>query len=255
MLVAPVRLMNHQVLIEVCVDSVGSAIAAERGGASRVELCSDLLEGGVTPGAGLIEAVRSSVRIPLHVMIRPRPGDFHYSDEEFDVMRRDIAFARSLRADGIALGILHTDGRIDVDRTRALVDVARPLSVTFHRAFDMTSDLTQALKDVQTAGVNRILTSGGEAGCLQGSENIASLRKHANGNIAVMAGGGIRAHNAAEIIERTGVREIHVGLATSSDSPMVYRNSRVPMGKLPDREYTRSQVQEEDVRELRRAIS
>src|SRR5580765_2253307 len=133
--------MSEAVVIEVCVDSVASAIAAERGGAQRIELCSDLLEGGVTPSLGLLGVVRSKVSIPVHVIIRPRAGDFYYSDAEFQTMERDIENAKREGANGVVFGILQKEGTVDIERTRELVELARPLSVTFHRAFDMSSDL------------------------------------------------------------------------------------------------------------------
>jgi copper homeostasis protein len=242
--------MTERVLIEVCVDSVASAMTAERGDASRVELCSDLLEGGVTPSIGLIEEVRARVSIPLHVIIRPRAGDFCYSEDEIDVIRRDIEHAKRLGVDGVVLGILDTEGHVDIHRTRALVELARPLSVTFHRAFDMSADLCRSLDDVCAAGANRILTSGGEQTCEQGADMIASLVKLAGNRITIMAGGGIRPENAAGILKRTGVREIHVGLSSSIASPMRFRNPRIAMGKAAGREYERTQVLEEDVRRL-----
>src|SRR6266496_5252381 len=147
--------MTEPIIIEVCVDSVASAIAAERGGAHRIELCSDLLEGGITPSFGLLGVVRSKVSIGVHPIIRPRPGDFCYSKEEFDSMRRDIEIAKSQGADGVVLGILATDGNVDVQRTRKLIEFARPLSVTFNRAFDMTVDLFCALDDVCETGADR----------------------------------------------------------------------------------------------------
>ncbi len=167
--------MTEPVLIEVCVDSVASAIAAERGGAQRIELCSDLLEGGVTPSLGLLGVVRSKVSIALHPIIRPRPGDFCYSDAEFDSMQRDIEIAKSEGADGVVLGILEREGTVDVGRTRELIELARPLSVTFHRAFDMSEDLFRALDDVCATGADRLLTSGGEQECLQGVDTVAEL--------------------------------------------------------------------------------
>lgn len=247
--------MAERVIVEVCVDSVASALAAERGGAARIELCSDLLEGGITPSAGLIATVRSQISIGLHPIIRPRPGDFFYSDHEFQIMRRDIEAAKELGADGVVLGILDPHGNVDVERTRALVELARPLSVTFHRAFDMSSDLRRALESVCQTGVDRILTSGGEQTCLEGIDVIASLVKAANGTVVIMAGGGIGHKDALNIVERTGVREIHVGLSSSVTSPMLYRNPRVSISRALGREYERVQVLEEDVRTLHRAIS
>ena len=246
--------MAEQVLIEVCVDSVASAVAAQQGGAARVELCSDLLEGGVTPSAGLIEVVRARVSIGLQVIIRPRGGDFCYAGEEVEIMRRDIAVAKELGADGVVLGMLDADGRVDVRTTRHLVELARPLNVTFHRAFDMSADLFQSLEDVCATGADRLLTSGGEQKCLHGAETIARLAKSARGRIAIMACGGIGHHDAASIIERTGVREIHVGLGTPVPSPIRHHNPRLSMGKLQGREYERVQVLEENVRNLQTAI-
>jgi copper homeostasis protein len=246
--------MAEKVQIEVCVDSVASAMAAQQGGATRIELCSDLIEGGITPSAGLIGVVRARVSIGLQIIIRPRGGDFCYTDEEVEVMRRDIVVAKNLGADGVVLGILNAGGHIDVPGTRQLVELARPLNVTFHRAFDMAADLVQSLEDVCATGADRLLTSGGEQKCLQGAETIARLANLARGRIAIMAGGGIGHHDAAAIIERTGVREIHVGLSTPVPSPMRYRNPRLSMGKVQGREYERVQVLEESVRSLHSAI-
>jgi copper homeostasis protein len=245
---------SNNVRIEVALDSVASAVAAERGGAARVELCANLLEGGVTPSAGMIAVTRAAISIGLHVMIRPRGGDFSYAPGEFDVMARDIAVAKSLTADGIVLGILTTNGHVDVDRTRRLVDLARPLEVTFHRAFDMSADLLESLEEVCATGADRLLTSGGEANCIEGVGTIAALVKAAHRRIAIMAGGGIRPENAAQIIAATGVRDIHAGLSTTLESPVVYRNPRVAMGKAQGREYDRHQVTEESVRRLRESI-
>src|SRR5579871_5185752 len=245
----------ENVLIEVCVDSVASAVAAERGGAGRVELCSDLLEGGITPSIGLIELIRARISIDLHVMIRPRPGDFCYSEEEIDVMRRDIEVAKSLQVDGVVFGVLEPSGRVDRERVRCLVDVARPLSVTFHRAFDISSNLFEALEDICATGADRILTSGGEQNGSQGAQTIAQIVRAAAGRVTIMAGGGIRVSNVSRIVETTSVKEIHVGLSSAVASPMLYHNPRVSMGKALGSEYQRSQVLEADVRKLQRAIS
>jgi|HubBroStandDraft_1064217.scaffolds.fasta_scaffold00097_25 copper homeostasis protein len=245
---------NH-ILIEVCVDSLTSALAAERGGAQRVEVCSNLLEGGVTPSAGLIELVRARTSIGVQVMIRPRGGDFCYTPEEFETMRCDITVARKLGVDGVVLGILHTDGSVDIERTRELVERARPLNVTFHRAFDMSADLSRALEDICATGAGRILTSGGEKTALRAVERIARLMEGARGRIAIMACGGIDDQNAASIIEQTGVREIHVGLRSPVASPMLHRNAQIAMGTASGLEYQRFQVLEENVLSLHRAVA
>ena len=247
--------MAEDVLIEVCVDSVASAVAAERGGAQRVELCSDLLEGGVTPSIGLMEVVRSKLSIGLHPIIRPRAGDFCYTDVEFEIMCRDVEAAKSAGTDGVVLGILDPAGNVDIRRTWQLIELARPLSITFHRAFDMSADLMRALEDVCATGADYLLTSGGEQTCLQGVSTISKLVQLGGDRITIMAGGGIGVDNAAQIIERTGVREIHVGLGSPVTSPMLYRNPRVSLGKALGREYDRIQVLEENVRELRQTIS
>jgi copper homeostasis protein len=247
--------MSDSCLIEVCVDSVESAIAAERGGAGRVELSSGLLEGGVTPSAGLIELVRGRTSIGLHVMVRPRGGDFCYTPEEFETMKRDIAAAQKLGADGVALGILKADGSVDIERTRQLVELARPLKVTFHRAFDMASDLFRALEDICSTGADRILTSGGERTAPRGANRIARLVREAGGHIVIMACGGIDGGNAASIIKQTGVREVHAGLRSAVLSPMLYRNPEISMGRSAGDEYERFQVLEESVRQLHRAVA
>jgi copper homeostasis protein len=247
---------NYQAVeVEVCVDSVASAIAAERGGAARVELCSSLIEGGVTPSAGLIEMTRAAVSMPLHVMIRPRGGDFCYEPEEFEIMKRDIAVAQRMGANGVVFGILDANGNVDVARTRQLADLARPLTVTFHRAFDMTADLFRALDDVCAAGIDRVLTSGGEPTSLLGQETIAQLVRRAEGRIVVMPGSGIRPENARSLVERTGVKEVHVGLRSVVPSPMLHRNPRVSMGAVGGLEYPRYVVFEEQVRELCSALA
>jgi copper homeostasis protein len=240
--------------LEVCIDSVESAIAAERGGARRVELCSDLLEGGITPGAGLIASVRRRIAIGLYVMIRPRGGDFCYTDLEFEVMQEEIAHARDLGADGVVLGLLDEQGQVDVERTRKLVELARPLDVTFHRAIDMTPDLPAAVNDVIATGANRILTSGGQPSALRGVEEIARMVEAARGRISIMAGGGITAENIAAVAQGTGASEFHSSARTAFPSPVRFRKQGLAMGDLRDREYRRFIVREQSVRALERAL-
>jgi copper homeostasis protein len=235
-------------LLEVCVTSVESAVAAERGGAARVELCSDLLEGGVTPSAGLIARTRARIGIGLHVLVRPRGGDFCYQADEFAVMEEDVRTTKQLGADGVVLGLLLPDGRVDVERTRRLVELARPLPVTFHRAFDLAADLPRALEEVIAAGAARLLTSGGARSAEEGAATLAALVRAAGPRLIVMAGGAVRPGNARALVERTGVREVHAGLEEPADSPMVHRPGALALGAAPDREFQRYLVREETVR-------
>ena len=247
--------MSANVILEVCVDSVESAVAAERGGAHRLELCSNLSNGGITPSAGLIAVVRQAVSIPLHVMIRPRGSDFCYSDEEFRVMQRDILMAKQLRADAVVFGILDVEGRIDKTRTKALVDCTAPLPVTFHRAFDMSSDLFASLQDLQSIGVARVLSSGGKQTATEGAKNLKALVAAASGTIAIIAGSGINAGNVLDLLEQTGVSEIHATLRSSAPSAMHYRNDGVFLGAKQADEYQHLVVQEQSVRDLLHAAS
>ena len=245
--------MKNDLILEVCVDSVESAIAAQRGGAQRVELCTNLLEGGVTPSVGLIAAVRAAISIDLNVMIRPRAGDFCYSDAEVDIMRRDILLAKEQRANGVVLGLLDVDGNVDKDHTRELVEIAAPLKVTFHRAFDMSQDLFRALADLEATGVHCILTSGGEQTALEGVRTLRRLVEAANGQLSIMAGSGIKQRNVAKIVRETGVRLVHASLKLSVPSAMHFQNRKISMGGVKGREYHRYVVDEHEVQRLLRA--
>jgi copper homeostasis protein len=240
--------------VEICIDSVESAIAAEHGGAKRIELCSDLLEGGITPGAGLIASVRRMVAVDVFVMIRPRGGDFCYTNLEFEVMQEEINHARHLGADGVVLGLLDEQGRVDVDRTRQLVELARPLPVTFHRAIDLTPDLSAALEDVIATGATRILTSGGEPNVTRGIHQVAGMVAAADGRISIMPGGGITARNIATIAEATGATEFHSSVRTAFPSPMQFRKQGMAMGDIRDREYRRFAAREDRVLALVSAL-
>lgn len=216
--------------IEICIDSAAGALAAERGGADRVELCDNLLEGGTTPSAGCIKVARRGLKIGLQVIIRPRGGDFLYDSPELEVMREDIRMAKDLGADGVVVGCLTAAGDIDKQCTAELVGLARPMNVTFHRAFDMCRDPRQGLEDLIGLGIDRVLTSGQEASCLEGLELIAELQQQAAGRIIILPGGGLTVRNIRKIVQATGVTEVHLSARGSVESRMSYRNPRVFMG-------------------------
>ncbi len=227
--------------IEACVDSVESAVAAENGGAQRVELCAALLEGGLTPSAGAIALAREKLGIGLHVIIRPRGGDFLYTGDEHAVMLRDIDAAKNAGADGVVVGVLDANAHIDEARTRELLETARPMSVTFHRAFDMTRDPLAALETLVDIGIDRILTSGQEESAMAGLELLRDLVKRAGRRIIIMPAGNIHENNIEKIAKETGAKELHVTGFTDVDSGMKFRNPRVYMGGLlRPPEYTRS---------------
>lgn len=222
---------KENIEVEVCVYSVESCRNAREAGADRVELCAGMWDGGLTPSAGMIrEAKRCG--IPVFVMIRPRGGDFLYSAEEFEVMRQDIMEAKRCGADGVVLGILLPDGRVDVERTRELVELAAPLNVTFHRAIDMTPDVEEALEGVIAAGCHRVLTSGGKNTVVEGIEALKRMVNRAAGRIKIMAGSGVSGANAGQLLD-VGVDALHLSGRASRDSGMVYRNPEVSMGGVP----------------------
>lgn len=239
------------IMLEICVDSVEGALAAQAGGAQRIELCDNLLEGGTTPSAGMIALSRQQIQIGLNVIIRPRGGDFCYSELEFEVMKYDIIQAKQLGADGVVIGLLNPDGTVDQARTAALIDLARPLSVTFHRAFDMAVDPVQALEDLISLGLDRVLTSGQESSALEGLDLITALVQQAGNRIIVMPGGGVNDRNIHKIVQQSGVREIHLSARSSVESAMHYRRSHVFMGgTLRPPEFSRQVADSEQIRSI-----
>ncbi|XP_031567091.1 copper homeostasis protein cutC homolog [Actinia tenebrosa] len=218
------------VLMEVCVDSVESAMNAEKGGAQRLELCGNLMEGGTTPTPGMLAVIKQNVSIPVFVMIRPRGGDYLYSQQEFNVMKEDLKCLKKHGADGIVFGILNEKGQIDVSRNKELLELSRPLPVTFHRAFDMVKDPKESLEDLIHIGFERVLTSGLDSTVLDGLPVIKELNTQANKRITIVPGGGITERNLERILQGTGVEEFHCSARESSTSLMEYRNSHVFMG-------------------------
>lgn len=227
-------------LFEVCIDAVEGALAAQAAGAHRVELCDNLVEGGTTPSLGMLAVTRQQVALEVNVLLRPRGGDFCYSELEFEVMLRDLQAIRAAGANGVVLGLLLPDGTIDRERTRRLIAAARPLSVTFHRAFDLCRDPEAALETLIELGVDRVLTSGQKASALEGAECLARLVRQAGERIIILAGGGVTAATLPALVAATGIRECHFSARRTVASPMTYQNRACVMGKpyQPD-EYTR----------------
>jgi copper homeostasis protein len=227
-------------ICEICVDSVAGVRAAKDAGAQRVELCADLLEGGVTPSLGAIRQARKVLGIDLNVMIRPRGGDFLFDDDEFAAMRADIEAAKVEGANGVVIGVLTAAGEVDMARTHALVALARPLSVTFHRAFDVAAEPFRALETLIELGVDRVLTSGQEPSVLEGLPLIVELMKRAGDRIVIMPGGGITARNVERIVAAAQPPEIHFAALEPVHSAMRFRRTHVFMGgELRPPEYDR----------------
>ncbi|MEO6597410.1 MAG: copper homeostasis protein CutC [Planctomycetota bacterium] len=221
---------NARVLVEVAVNSVEGASVAAKAGADRIELCCSLVEGGLSPSLGLVEAVRAAVAVPVVVMVRPRGGDFCYDPAEFDVMQRDVRHLRPTGVDGIVTGILLPSGQLDEARLRELVASAAPLSCTFHRAFDLCVDPASAIETMCSLGIARVLTSGQAASAPVGAPRIKAHVAQAAGRLAVMAGAGVRDGNVAALIAATGVQEVHLSATGWRDSSMTFRRQGVPMG-------------------------
>ena len=217
-------------ICEICVDSVAGVRAAKIAGADRVELCAALLEGGITPSRGMIRQARGIGGIGLNVMIRPRGGDFLFDGDEMSTMLSDVEIAKAEGADGVVIGLLTPEAEVDLARTRELISLAQPLSVTFHRAFDMTSDPFKALETLVGLGIDRVLTSGQEATVLEGLPLLAELIDRAGDRIVVMPGGGITSRNVERIVSAIKPREIHFASHDPAPSGMQFRRQHVFMG-------------------------
>jgi len=222
-------------LLEICSNSLQSAINAQQAGAHRVELCENLEQGGTTPSYGLLTLARKNLSIKINVLIRPRPGDFLYSDLEFDIIKEDIKMCKQLGVDGIVCGILLANGDVDLVRTKALVELAKPMSFTFHRAFDFTNDPFKALEDVISTGADRILTSGQQPTAIQGEHLIRELVRLSNNRIIIMPGSGVNADNIEYLLE-TGATEFHMSGTESIESKMTFRKFGMTLGN-PETDY------------------
>lgn len=239
--------------IEIVVYNIESALRAQEGGADRIELCDNPAEGGTTPSFGTIEAVRQNVNMDVYVMIRPRGGDFHYSNYEFHSMKRDIDQCQKISVDGVVFGILNEDGTLDKKRCKELIDRARPLKVTCHRAFDMTRDPFEALEACIEVGFHRILTAGHQTTALKGVDLIAQLITKANGRIAIMPGSGVNENTVEELVRKTKANEIHFSATAFRESAMQYRNQAIAgMGSDEGSEFKYRTVDPERVRTMRK---
>jgi copper homeostasis protein len=216
--------------LEICCPNWRSAQAAEQAGVHRIELCSSLSEGGITPSAGLIQQCVNELSIHVHVLIRARAGDFLYSEEELAIMRKDVVFCKEQGVDGVVFGFLNTDGSINIERTREFVALAHPMKTTFHRAFDRCAQPFLALEELIALKIDYILTSGQKATALEGASMIRQLVKKAKGRVKMMAGSGVRTHLLAELMRKTKASAYHLSSRIEIESAMQYRESEVSMG-------------------------
>ena len=236
-------------ILEVCVDSVESAVNAKLGDADRIELCGDLVVGGVTPSLALYERVREKVDIPIHVLLRPRFGDFLYSEEELEILIRQAKIFSEAGADNLVIGCLTPDGRLDLEAMNRIKEAAGDTPINLHRAFDMCRDLNEALEDAKALGVTSILTSGGCASAKEGAKVLDELKKNA-GDIDIMAGAGMNAQNIKFMLNTTALTSFHMSGKKTLESNMQYRNSKVNMGLPSLSEY---EIIQTDVQEVRAA--
>ncbi|GGJ32674.1 copper homeostasis protein CutC [Deinococcus roseus] len=235
---------------EVCVESLEGALAARRGGATRIELCSSLIEGGLTPSAGLIREVKRHCGLPVHVMVRPRSGDFLYTGPELEVMLSDIEFCHFAEVDGLVFGALDSQGEVDVQAMQQLVRAAGNLPVTFHRAFDVCRTPVRALEQLLALGVRRILTSGQQKTAFEGRQLIAALERQARGRIILLAGSGVSPQNVLALLQETRVREIHFSARSGAPSHPVQVREHLKFGVSEEHWVT----SEENVRAVVRAV-
>ncbi|WP_293309797.1 copper homeostasis protein CutC [Pedobacter sp. UBA5917] len=235
--------------LEVCANSYASALAAQKGGAKRAEFCDNLAEGGTTPSYAQIALAKKNLSIEIWPIIRPRGGDFLYSDIEYELIKEDIKICKSLNCEGIVIGILKEDGSIDKQRCAELIELAKPMDVAFHRAFDMSNDMDQALEDLIGLGIKRVLTSGGASSAILGAEKLSQLIKKANGCITIMPGAGINENNIQQLIAQTGATEFHASAKEFVESKMKFRNTESKMGSIED-EYRYELTSETKVKAL-----
>lgn len=235
-------------VLEICADSVQSVIEAQKGGATRIELCSNLIIGGTTPSKSLLEQVRNYSDLPVRILLRPRFGDFCYDRYELDAMKEDVLMFRELCADGIVMGVLRPDGSLNTEEMQTLIEAAGPLDTTLHRAFDVCRDPFETLEAAILLGMNTILTSGQKASAWEGRELLTRLHEAANGRIEILAGAGISAEAIAKLLPETHITSYHMSGKIVTDSRMEFRRDGVPMGLPGFSEYDIWQTGADNVR-------
>ena len=242
-------------ILEVCADSVESVLAAEKGGADRIELCGNVVIGGTTPSESLFREIREHSDIKIHALIRPRFGDFCYTDYEFDIIRSEVRRFRELGAQGVVIGMLRPDGSLDVEHLAQLMEEAKGMSVTLHRAFDVCRDPMEALEQAISLGFHTILTSGQKNNCVDGSQLLADLVKASAGRIHIMAGAGVNADAISSIYEKTGITDYHMTGKIVLESEMQYRKDGVSMGLPSLSEFEIFRTSEAEVRRSRNVLA
>lgn len=241
-------------ILEVCVGSVESAIAAKQGGANRLELCSNLIIGGTTPDINLFNLIKENVDIDINVLIRPRFGDFLYSNYEFEIMKQDIEMFKKAGANGVVIGILKSDGSLNIPQMKTLIDIADGMDVTFHRAFDVCNNPMKALEEAKSLGINTILTSGQQNNCILGKELIKQLVEKSENKIDILVGSGVNSNNISEIINYTKSTSFHLSGKKIIDSNMKYRKKDVSMGLSSISEYDIVRTDSSEIKKVRQAI-
>lgn len=241
-------------ILEVCADSVESVLAGERGGATRIELCGNLVIGGTTPSPKMFEEIRKHSHIPIHILIRPRFGDFCYTPYEYSVIKEEVRMFRELGAEGVVIGILKADGSLNLEAMYGLMEETQGMSVTLHRAFDMTADPFRAMEQAISLGMDTILTSGQKNVCTEGIPLLKALKEESRGRICIQAGGGVSAGVIHRVYQAAGVMAYHLSGKAVLDSAMVYRKEEVNMGLPSLSEYTIYRTDEEIIREARQAL-
>lgn len=244
-----------QFLLETCVDSVSSALAAVRGGADRLELCGNLIIGGTTPDMALYKEIRKYTDIPIRVLLRPRFGDFCYDSYEYEILLENIAMYREAGADGVVIGSLNPDGTLNVQQMAGLVEKAGDMGVTLHRAFDMCSDALETLKIAKSIGIDTILTSGQEANCVKGSEMIKRLVEESGDEMTILVGAGVSASVISQMYEKTGATAYHMSGKITQDSNMVFRRSSVSMGLPGISEYEIWETSEDEIKKAKAVLN